>query len=284
MCRFLLYVGEPLTLDKLITEPEHSLIKQSYDSRLRSEPLNGDGFGMAWYAHDISPEPACFRSIQPAWNSANLRDLARVSRSSVVLAHVRAASPGLAVTEANCHPFTRGRLAFMHNGSIGGFLEAKRRIQRMLSDGAFASLHGSTDSEHAFALFCDRLDAEKAEGAERLAAALERTITDILEVTGDAEDASYLNFAVSDGENAAVTRFASEGSPPSLFMSRGRNYVCEEGVCRMVAPPGRKSAAVIVASEPLSEDDAWEEVPASTIVLVRPDRSVEVRALAVAAR
>ena len=37
-------------------------------------------------------------------------------RSSLVFAHVRAASLGSSVTEANCHPFAFSRYLFMHNG------------------------------------------------------------------------------------------------------------------------------------------------------------------------
>ena len=63
MCRFVLYLGPELTLDTLITKPSHSLIHQSTHATERREPLNGDGFGLAWYVPSISAEPARFRSI-----------------------------------------------------------------------------------------------------------------------------------------------------------------------------------------------------------------------------
>jgi len=46
MCRFVYYQGQPITLSALLTEPENSLIHQSFQARERVEPLNGDGFGM----------------------------------------------------------------------------------------------------------------------------------------------------------------------------------------------------------------------------------------------
>jgi predicted glutamine amidotransferase len=55
MCRFVLYMGPAITLDQLTTLPEHSIIHQSYQARLREEPLNGDGFGMSWYVPELSP-------------------------------------------------------------------------------------------------------------------------------------------------------------------------------------------------------------------------------------
>ena len=103
MCRFVLYHGPELTLELLTTLPKHSIVHQSYKSELRSEPLNGDGFGIAWYSPEHSPEPAVFRSITPAWSNQNLANVARVTSSKTILAHVRAASPGLPVIETNCH-------------------------------------------------------------------------------------------------------------------------------------------------------------------------------------
>src|SRR5690349_16561066 len=91
VCRFTFYRGEPLPLAQLITEPVHSLIHQSFHSDEREEPLNGDGFGLAWYV-DGSAEPALFRAVTPAWSNRNLRELARVTTSGCVLAHVRAAT------------------------------------------------------------------------------------------------------------------------------------------------------------------------------------------------
>ena len=279
MCRFLLYVGDSLTLDTLITEPEHSLIHQSAHSQLRQEPLNGDGFGLAWYVPEISSEPARFRSIRPAWNCSNLRDIARVSESSVVLAHVRAASPGLAVAESNCHPFTSGKLTFMHNGSIGGFLASKRRLLRALSDEAFNSISGTTDSEVAFAHFQDFYDKlVDLPAVERLATAMTSTIQQLLALTSEVEEPCYLNFAVTDGTHAAVSRFSNVEEDPTLFLNRGRSYQCKDGVCSMVKSD-LANEAVIVASEPLSEDKNWEEVPSRSLVLIREDRQVEIRSL-----
>ena len=110
MCRFALYLGSPIRVSSLITEPINSIIHQSYYSREREEPLNGDGFGFAWYVPEITNEPALFRDVSPAWSNANLRHLARVTRTPCLFAHVRAASPGFPVSHLNCHPFSGDRL------------------------------------------------------------------------------------------------------------------------------------------------------------------------------
>ncbi|MHC4091791.1 MAG: class II glutamine amidotransferase [Planctomycetota bacterium] len=59
----------------------------------------------------------------------------------------------------------------------------------------------------------------------------------------------------------------------------GGEYVCDEGVARMVADKGHD--AVIVASEPLSPDPGWRAVPENHMVLVREDLQVEQRPIEV---
>lgn len=279
MCRFVLYVGPPITLDLLTTRPEHSIIRQSFKSRLREEPLNGDGFGIAWYATEISPEPALFRSTQPAWNNVNLLHLGRVSRSPTMLAHVRAATAGFAVTEANCHPFNADRFAFMHNGSVAEFRKLKRRLREGLSDESYLWIHGTTDSEHLFALFRDHVaERRDADPMTAMADAMQAVITDVNRMTQDAGATrrSLLNMAVSDGERAVVSRYATLGEPaPSLWLCTGEQYICRDGRCLML--DGETASTVIVASEPLTAEPGWEEVPQNHLVLINADRSVELR-------
>ncbi len=275
MCRFALYLGPPLTLDALVTRPANSIIHQSFDSRERSGRLNPDGFGLAWYVPEISPEPALFRSITPAWSDRNLRHLARVTKSPCILAHVRAASPGLPVTESNCHPFVSGPYAFMHNGGVGGFPRLRRRLRESLSDEAEAGIEGTTDSELLFALFLDERRRARGAAAAAMADALLAVIERVREAGAKegVEEPHHLNLAVTDGTRAVVSRFTS-GPPeaaPSLYVHEGRCYVCEEGVCRMVEPEAGHGA-VIVCSEPLSADPGWARVAPNHVVVVAGHR------------
>lgn len=278
MCRFAAYLGPPIGLDALITRPVNSLIHQSFKAKEREEPLNGDGFGVGWYVPEISERPASFRSVTPAWNNVNLLELARVTRSRCIFAHVRAASPGLPVMETNCHPFVAGGLMFMHNGYIPSFVDLRRELHGELSDAAYRSIRGSTDSETAFALFQDALSARtESDLAERLASALSDTIGRVVDLArGAGVTAQHqLNLAVTDGEHMAVSRFAT-GAPDSansLYVHDGQRYVCEGDVCRMLEPDD-EGAAVLVTSEPLSEDPGWQRVPANHSVIVSPGDAI----------
>lgn len=269
MCRFTLYLGPRLPLRRFLFESEHSLVLQSSKSSEREDPLNGDGFGIGWYAPDLSSEPAVFRSITPAWNNRNLMSLARVVESGCVLAHVRAATNAFGVNESNCHPFRWGRLLFAHNGDLAGFRPLRRSLLESLGDSAFDNIYGSTDSEHLFALTIDELErAREPEGAPRLAAALDRALGRALALAERFApgESSWLNLVLTDGDHAVACRFSSdrEHGPESLYYYHGRNPDPALGRStddRLTAP------VLFVSSERLSGDPAWQEVPAGHMVV-----------------
>ncbi|HSR66856.1 MAG TPA: class II glutamine amidotransferase [Acidobacteriota bacterium] len=283
MCRFALYLGPEIRVSSLVTEPSNSIIHQSYRSREAAEPLNGDGFGIAWYDPLGQGEPTLFKDISPAWNDFNLRQIAPVTRSHCILAHVRAATLGLSVTQFNCHPFAWERFAFMHNGTLGGFRRIKRRLQARLSDEAYDAVKGSTDSEHLMALFIDAFRARQDDGTYQLekmkAALLEviETSEELRKEAGVENERSTLNLALTDGNLAVVTRWVSSqgGEPNTLYVHEGTHYVCENGVCRMIDDQ-QGHGTVIITSEPLGEDCGWEKVPRNHIVTVDQDRRPQV--------
>jgi predicted glutamine amidotransferase len=292
MCRFTLYLGPPVRLSTLLTEPEHSLIRQSYQSLERSEPLNGDGFGIGWYAPRITPEPALFHQITPAWNNRSLQSIAKVVCSPCIMAHVRAATPGSDVNLANCHPFGYGGYLLMHNGHVGGFRNIRRQLLDSLSDEAFNVPRGSTDTEHLFAVFVDELlrhgcpvDAGSGgesdgfgalELARRLSAAITRVLVLSKELGGG--ESSFLNVAVADGSHVAVCRFDTdpEEQPESLYLFHGELY---EPAGRRF-PERRKDdegEAMLVSSERLTGDPRWLAVPPDSMLVL--DRHAPPRVL-----
>ena len=270
MCRFTLYLGPPLRLSSLLLEPAHSLIRQSSNSHEREEPLNGDCFGVGWYASEFSNDPAVFRSITPAWNNRNLHNLSRVIASSCVLAHVRAATQWSGVNEANCHPFRFGKYLCMHNGDVGNFQKIRRKLLETVCDEAFSNVFGSTDSEHFFAVIIDELLKKQGNGALGLAAALDTAIQRvavIVEQFGD-NAPSYLNVAVTDGENAVISRYNNdrEHPPESLYYFCGDLY--ETG--------GKEQQIydeVVVSSERLTNDPGWQPVPPNHLIILSRGQS-----------
>jgi len=283
MCRFTLYLGPPIRLSTLLTDPEHSLIRQSYHAEERSEPLNGDGFGVGWYAPRIWSEPALFHQITPAWSNRSLQSIAKVVASPCVMAHVRAATPGSDVNLANCHPFGYGGYLLMQNGHVGSFRRIRRRLLGSLCDEAFNVPRGSTDTEHVLAVFVDELVRggcaldpwmeDPADGgsalelARMLSAAIARVVA-LVEECGEGEP-SFLNVAVADGHHVAVCRFDTdpEESPESLYLLHGEMY---EPAGRRF-PERRKDdegEAMVVSSERLTGDTRWRAVPPNSMLVL----------------
>src|SRR5690349_6980660 len=87
MCRWLAYSGSPLLIHEALYEGPNSLVHQSLASRLGAEPTNGDGFGVGWYG--ATDTPGVFRSTEPAWNDANLREIAGHISSPLFFTHIR---------------------------------------------------------------------------------------------------------------------------------------------------------------------------------------------------
>lgn len=281
MCSLALYLGPPVALDSLLTRAPNPMVQQSFRSRGYSNPLDGDGFGVAWYTRGAFQVPAVFHSIAPVGNYFNPMGLARVTRSGCILANVHTASPGSADAESSCDPIAAASLTFMHNGSVAGFPRIKRALLASLSDDAFGQIQGSSDSEHVFAIFIDEYRAAPDQSpVERLAAAVTRTIQRVVELTLRAriEEPSCLNLTVSDGYRAVVSRFASGGQTPapSLYLHFGRRIFCEGRKCVTVSP-GDAGGAILISSEPLDDDPGCLAVPNNSIVVIGGDSTAEVR-------
>lgn len=284
MCRFVAYKGREILMSDLLLKSSQSLIRQSYSAREREEPLNGDGFGVGWYAHDIDAIPGLFTSVRPAWGNRNLARLAAKIRSTCLFAHVRAATPGLIINELNCHPFQHNNFLWMHNGRVSGFRRMKRYIRRQISDEYYDNINGTTDSEHAFALFLSLLNGRSKDyDINDLAKALGETIHKLEQWASEheIEEPSDFNFAVTDGHSLLATRYSSgnKARPESLYVANGNRLEIHDGQFRM-DPVTDDPEAVIVASEPLTEQrEDWELVPGNHIVTISPEMHVRIEPL-----
>jgi len=116
-------------------------------SKSAETPTNADGFGLGWY--DKRPTPGLFRSIRPAWNDFNIRDLVAHIESHLFLAHVRATSLAT-VQETNCHPFRYKNWLYVHNGEIFGVEAIRKQLMAAVAEELFTEILGTTDSEVMF--------------------------------------------------------------------------------------------------------------------------------------
>lgn len=272
MCRLFIYQGPKTGMHDLLVRPGHSLLKQSFESQERSYSVNADGFGVAWYQEEISPEPAVFREITPAWSNRNLIEISRLIQSKRIFAHVRAASHGIPVDETNCHPFKYKHMLWMHNGKIACFRKIRRAISNRLSEEAYNVIQGNTDSEYAFALFLDHLWETKSDsyGPADYIRAFNATLEVICELNRECEGHNSLNFAFTDGIITLISRFSDSGEkdPPSLYYSAGKKMGYDKNKLKIVQSSEDENF-LIIASEPLNNQPAvWEEIPENALMII----------------
>ncbi|HTS74053.1 MAG TPA: class II glutamine amidotransferase [Gaiellaceae bacterium] len=257
------YSGSPLSLEDLLYRPENSLIDQSLHSHLGAETTNGDGFGVGWYGDKHTP--GVYRSVEPAWNDRNLRNLAAHIRSQLVLAHVRAAI-GSAVQETNCHPFCYGQWLFMHNGFIGDFHKVKRDLVLAVDPSLYPSIEGSSDTEIFFFLALTFGLEDDPPGAVESAVGL-------IEEVGQAHGVEHpiqMTVATTNGVDIWAFRYSSQRDSRSLF------YSTDVPTLRALHPEVEILAEVsdesrLIVSEPLRDlPGAWNEVPESSYGVVQP--------------
>ncbi|KAH9944318.1 N-terminal nucleophile aminohydrolase [Epithele typhae] len=285
MCRFVIYKGtEPVQLSHLLTRPCHSIINQSFDSRLRLDhrrPINGDGFGVGWYDpvydEELGSQPCIFTSVTPAWNNVNLLRLAEKTKSPLVFAHVRATTAGTLSLD-NCHPWSFGKLMFMHNGGIAEFHRIKRKLQNSLSDELFNMVTGNTDSQWSFALLLSKLPDPNAKGftPSILQRAMLETIAHINALLEEANitEPSLMNFCVTDGETVVATRYISSRTDEaaSLWFSSGSTFSeYAEGGHYKMSKTDKRENIILIASEPLTFEKAdWMEIRTNHMVVITP--------------
>jgi glutamine amidotransferase len=233
MCRHLAFLGTPQPLGALLVDPPHSLVRQSWaPRRQRHGTVNADGFGVGWYA-DGDPVPARYRRAGPVWADLPFADLARVVRSTAVLAAVRDATEPGADAEAAAAPYASGSWLFSHNGAVRGWPASLTPLAAALPAAELLALEARCDAALLWALVLNRLRAGDSLG---------QALADTVRETAEAAPGSRLNLLLTDGRAIAATAWGD-----TLW------YLTE---------PGR----TVVASEPFDDDPLWQEVPDRTVL------------------
>jgi len=151
MCRLLGWASRvPASLLDLLGE-------EDLDEFTELSSKHADGWGLARCA-GASVEVR--KQADAARTSSEFAHHARNGSSDLGLAHLRWATLGLDVRTENAHPFTDGRVAFAHNGSIA----PPRSVDRLISREAGRLRRGDTDSERFFLAVLSRMGEGAAPG------------------------------------------------------------------------------------------------------------------------
>jgi dimethylhistidine N-methyltransferase/ergothioneine biosynthesis protein EgtC len=253
MCRHLAYVGPPVALARLLTDPPRGLYEQSWQPRLqRHGTVNADGFGFGWYPVDEPregdegfPLPARYRRAVPVWADANAAELFRTVRSGAVLAAVRSATAGTTQDESAAAPFRDGRWLFSHNGAVADWT----RLPGSLDPAELLALEAHSDSALLWAMTVRRLRQGESPGGALAA---------VVREVAAARPAARLNFLLTDGRTVAATAWGD-----TLWYRVAGHRDSPDGLDGL----DTEDRSVVVASEPDETPGDWCEVPDRSLLL-----------------
>jgi glutamine amidotransferase len=238
MCRHLAYLGPALALSDLLFGPPHALARQSWAPRdMRGGgAINADGFGVGWFPPGAGG-PVRYRRATPLWSDAALPALAAATVSGAVLAAARSATVGTPVVETAAAPFAEGRWLFSHNGVVAGWPDTVAKLAERLPTRDLLTLDAPTDAALLWALVRDRLRA-----GVRMPDAVADTVAEV----AVAAPGSRLNLLLTDGVTIVATTV---------------------GHALSVRADG---TSVLVSSEPLDDDPAWQPVDDGRLLVAGP--------------
>lgn len=262
MCRHLAYVGAPVRMGTLLTDPPFGLVRQAWAPRRQQHGVvNADGFGVGWYPGEpaatgsppggagptpeppggagLALEPARHRGAGPVWADETFAELARVISTSALLAAVRSATLGMVGGQsvAAAAPFRHGRWLFSHNGALPGWPDGASRLGWGLDPGVLATLDAATDSALLWAVTVDLIGRGKTAPA---------ALTEVIARVRSAGD-GRATMLLTDGRTITATAWGTS-------------------LCWRRLPAG-----VVVASEPYDDDPGWVDVPDRSLLTARPD-------------
>ena len=261
MCRLFGLTSAPkptLATFWLLDAPD-SLAEQS-----RREP---DGTGLGYFEDG---EPVVRKAPDAAYRDRDFAAEARTIRSTAFLAHVRYASTG-GLSDVNTHPFQQHGRLFAHNGVVEGLdkLDAHLGPDRAL-------VHGDTDSERVFALITRETEAAGGD----LAAGIERALRWIAESL----PVYALNFILTTADELWALRYPDthtlyvlDRRPGGQHGARHLDHSGTAGRMRIHSRELADRPAVVVASERMDENPAWQLLIPGELLRVRPGCHIERR-------
>ncbi len=256
MCRFVAYHGSETTVQPLVYGGDHPLVEQAWNPReLLVGQTNADGYGVAWYH---GGQPVRIARAEPIWYDADLERLLETVRSSTVVASLRNATPGMPIGVSAVAPLVLDRWSFALNGFIEGFHpRLKREFHRSLPDELYARLRNGNDTETLFFLAVHEVQ-QGASAGEALRRVVDRVRGAVNTQHGDLR--AQLNMVLTDGRRVAISRASTVRVTNSLYLADDPDLVGE---------------GVVLASEALDQDSAWEPVEPQTVVEIAEDGSVD---------
>ena len=253
MCRLLGWVAHPGTSLRQV------LGEESFAAFAQLSRIHADGWGIA---STDGPQVRVQKSVECAATDPSFLTTSTELVADAALAHLRWASPGLAVEERNSHPFLHGTAAFAHNGGIYPL----DQLPGLLPPAWQAQLSGNTDSEHYFLAVLAEAQESGADLPTAIAGTAARLAADFRP--------SSLNAMLLTPEALYVVNChdASLPSPPAP-PERTVDGLIEQ--IELAAPYydlryRRSGRSVVVASSGFAQPEGggWQFIPNNTVLVV----------------
>lgn len=226
MCRHLAYVGPPVPLRSLLFDAPHALVHQARNPRFQHSGRDNPDGWGVAWGSDLGER---YRSALAMWDDIAFPGS---ERAGAIFAAARYATRGSTRDVRNAAPFISDGWAFSLNGFVSGFRDGfGDELRSRLTPARARAIEGDTDSEVVFALVLDQLDVGVPPG-EALADAARIVRT---------ESTGALNLLLSNGTDTFATAIDN-----SLYR--------------------RADSGLLVASEPLDDDEQWVEIDNGSLV------------------
>lgn len=270
MCRlYAMRANEPTRVECSLVHSQNALMEQSRGDR--EGLVHGHGWGVADYRDGV---PLIERNTWSAYHGEQFMKTAARVYAHTVVAHVRRATVGPASLE-NTHPFAHGRWIFAHNGTIPHFDRVRDRLLDSTDAIQRNSIHGQTDSEHMLHYLLTLWARHPEVSLIDIVRNGLRTIIAWCRAI-DPEAPIGLNIVLTDGDRLVGSRFGRT----LWFLTRDHTFscpICGKPHVHHTAGVGYRS--VEVASEPLTDEHGWVEVPEGTVYGVTPDLQLRFESL-----
>ncbi len=264
MCRMFAFMSRvSLKVQRSLVKAENALQAQS-----RGHP---HGWGIAYYLAG-ERQPHQVKSIEAAFTDERFTRVSEFLTSHAVVAHVRKATVGELALE-NTHPFEHDGWSFCHNGTIFGFREFEDEVRTRIHPRFLPRIGGNTDSEHFFYLVLSALErvgldvehptGKLPEGTGDALSELMLWLRELSQESGADEREPMMNFVLTNSRVLLAHRF-NGGLSFSTQKKRCADFdICPiaEKVCFGPRRTGIRHTHVLIASDPTSPDDVWEEIP-----------------------
>ncbi|QGG41522.1 class II glutamine amidotransferase [Aeromicrobium yanjiei] len=299
MCRVLAYIGPEMPVENLLLKPENSLINQTLDPERHPQlQLAGWGFGI-WSEHLLkTDEPLLYHRPMAAFYDDNVAGIVPSLQASTLLAHVRAADYNSAavLADENCHPFSYQGTPWMiaQNGDLPNWKLLQRELLPHCKDEFLKQMRGTTDTEFLYVLLLSLLEDDSDDGVQR---GFEEMLTLIVKAMDALELPSLTKLKMAlvapnriigvnvgtghQGETdpagdwrelrtsgPGTDDFALSMLLEPMYLLMGRNFEDDETTYDFEDCTEEEATSVILASEPLTDNDAWLDLDFGDIVFL----------------